>query len=80
MFYIYYVHSLQFNLILHKLRITKKTLFYMTVVDIQNKSNKISPKDICICQPCRNLPQIRDGRFGYKVGQIGPKWDKSGLF
>ena len=21
-----------------------------------------------------------DGRFGYKVGQIGPKWDKSGAF
>ena len=23
---------------------------------------------------------IRDGRFGSKVGQIGPKWDKSGAF
>ena len=22
----------------------------------------------------------RDGRFGYKVGHIGPKWDKSGAF
>ena len=22
----------------------------------------------------------RDGRFGSKVGQIGPKWDKSGAF
>ena len=22
----------------------------------------------------------RDGRFGSKVGQIGPKWDKSGTF
>ena len=22
----------------------------------------------------------RDGRFGTKVGQIGPKWDKSGAF
>ena len=22
----------------------------------------------------------RDGRFGSKVGQIGPKWDKSGFF
>ena len=22
----------------------------------------------------------RDGRFGYKVVQIGPKWDKSGAF
>ena len=24
--------------------------------------------------------EIRDGRFGSKVGQIGPKWDKSGAF
>ena len=23
---------------------------------------------------------VRDGRFGFKVGQIGPKWDKSGAF
>ena len=23
---------------------------------------------------------IRDGRFGSKVGQIGPKWDKSWTF
>ena len=23
---------------------------------------------------------VRDGRFGSKVGQIGPKWDKSGTF
>ena len=23
---------------------------------------------------------LRDGRFGSKVGQIGPKWDKSGAF
>ena len=23
---------------------------------------------------------IREGRFGSKVGQIGPKWDKSGTF
>ena len=22
----------------------------------------------------------RDGRFGSKMGQIGPKWDKSGTF
>ena len=22
--------------------------------------------------------QTRDGRFGSKMGQIGPKWDKSG--
>ena len=25
-------------------------------------------------------PLGRDGRFGSKVGQIGPKWDKSGTF
>ena len=24
--------------------------------------------------------QCSDGRFGSKVGQIGPKWDKSGFF
>ena len=24
--------------------------------------------------------RLRDGRFGSKVGQIGPKWDKSGAF
>ena len=24
--------------------------------------------------------QGRDGRFGSKVGQIGPKWNKSGAF
>ena len=24
--------------------------------------------------------QPRDGRFGSKVGQIGPTWDKSGAF
>ena len=28
----------------------------------------------------QNTPQSRDGRFGSKVGQIGPKWDKSGAF
>ena len=26
------------------------------------------------------LGRVRDGRFGSKVGQIGPKWDKSGAF
>ena len=26
------------------------------------------------------IHQTRDGRFGSKVGQIGPKWDKSGAF
>ena len=26
------------------------------------------------------LTQVRDGRFCSKVGQIGPKWDKSGAF
>ena len=25
-------------------------------------------------------PTVRDARFGSKVGQIGPKWDKSGAF
>ena len=30
---------------------------------------------LCKC-PC----SCRDGRFGYKVGQIGTKWDKSGSF
>ena len=25
-------------------------------------------------------PRSRDGRFCSKVGQIGPKWDKSGTF
>ena len=33
------------------------------------------------CLPCLvvlpQLTQVRDGRFGSKVGQIGPKWDKS---
>jgi len=28
----------------------------------------------------QKLPVIRDGRFGSKVGQSGPKWDKSGAF
>ena len=23
---------------------------------------------------------VKDGRFGSKVGQVGPKWDKSGAF
>ena len=27
-----------------------------------------------------SLSLSRDGRFGSKVGQIGPKWDKSGAF
>ena len=27
----------------------------------------------------KGIPTM-DGRFGYKVGQIGPKWDKSGAF
>ena len=27
-----------------------------------------------------NLIHNRDGRFGSKVGQIGPSWDKSGTF
>ena len=27
-----------------------------------------------------DCPRSRDGRFGSKVGQIGPKWDKSGAF
>ena len=32
--------------------------------------------------PLRNCNSIwiRDGRFGSKVGQIGPNWDKSGTF
>ena len=25
-------------------------------------------------------PPARDGKFGSKVGQIGPKWDKFGAF
>ena len=28
----------------------------------------------------RSCKSIRDRRFGYKVGQIRPKWDKSGTF
>ena len=28
----------------------------------------------------QNCLNNRDGRFGSKVGQIGPKWDKSGAF
>ena len=33
-------------------------------------------------QVCQTLttPGDRDGRFVSKVGQIGPKWDKSGAF
>ena len=27
-----------------------------------------------------SLVETRDGRFGYKVSQIGPKWDKFGAF
>ena len=30
--------------------------------------------------PGAGLTHTRDGRFGSKVGQIGPKWDKSGVF
>ena len=29
---------------------------------------------------CLLCCQARDGRFGSKVGQIGPIWDKSGAF
>ena len=33
------------------------------------------------CLKCHALDlSIRDGRFSSKVGQIGPKWDKSGDF
>ena len=44
--------------------------------------------DVWGCRPIRFLYQkseswgtgARDVRFGSKVGQIGPKWDKSGTF
>ena len=34
------------------------------------------------CDPCTycDYPSGRDGRFGSKVSQIGPNWDKSGTF
>ena len=33
-----------------------------------------------LCRPQTVCLHIRDGRFGSKVGQIGPKWDQSGAF
>ena len=33
-----------------------------------------------IKQSTQSTLSHRDGRFGSKVGQIGPKWDKSGAF
>ena len=37
-------------------------------------------KDLDLVCETPSLKQCRDGRFGFKVGQIGPKWDKSGTF
>ena len=43
--------------------------------------------DVLQTHGCEQQPTLthitlagRDGRFGFKVGQIGPKWDKSGAF
>ena len=36
--------------------------------------------DIMTAQSPAKWGRARDGRFGSKVGQIGPKWDKSGAF
>ena len=38
---------------------------------------------VCVSPVCHVISikmTTRDGRFGSKVGQIGPKWDKSGAF
>ena len=34
----------------------------------------------CGRRPGKSDSNYRDRRFGSKVGQIGPKWDKSGTF
>ena len=36
-------------------------------------------KGVCVWL-WRGYVLTRDGRFGSKVGQIDPKWDKSGTF
>ena len=36
---------------------------------------------VCLGSLCDHLFSLsRDGRFGSKLGKIGPKWDKSGAF
>ena len=37
-------------------------------------------RDASVREVCEVWALARDGRFGSKVGQIGPKWDKSGTF
>ena len=48
----------------------------------RRKSNQTWNKTFAIITGSRypSLIGRRDGRFGSKVGQIGPKWDKSGAF
>ena len=61
-------------------------LWHNTVTTCVNQANPRSPHKRSQSQ--RHLlgyapllgQQPRDGRFGSKVGQIGPKWDKSGAF
>ena len=45
----------------------------------KNRSNRTSREKITLELEIIYL-SLRDGRFGYKVGQIGPKWDKSEAF
>ena len=50
--------------------IKKKGDQIIVIMTLKNKLSRVIPSQV----------RGRDGRFGSKVGQIGPKWDKSGAF
>ena len=57
-------------------------MFNIKIKYFQKLISKV--QDLTFTQYDRHRPNSdkpdRDGRFGPKVGQIGPKWDKSGAF
>ena len=48
----------------------------VTLTEPVNKANVSIESDSQIAWT--HMEQTRDGRFGSKLGEIGPKWDKSG--
>ena len=53
----------------------------MEAVSIAHRDSTVESREKIVSTRLRSFILItRDGRFGSKVGQIGPKWDKSGAF
>ena len=63
---------------------SRHSTHYTTGIPLRYSCNQTNDKLVVVVGEAgvtdTDKPPPKDGRFGSKVGQIGPKWDKSGTF